>query len=87
MPCRRATSRDTTVCSAPVSSTKSIGPLPLTFTRTVTFSPTIRIGTVHVRVPPTNSTGVRPLNDSRNRISARAHIALSLCSWFGRRLT
>jgi hypothetical protein len=53
----------------------------LTFTLTITFSPSMRIGTVQAcaRSPgPAISTGVRPLNESRKRISARVQSAFSL---------
>ena len=56
-----------------------MGPPPLTFKRTKTLSFSIRIGTVQVvAVLAENSTGARPLNESRKRICARVQVAVSL---------
>ena len=88
MPSRAAVSREMTVCSAPVSSTKSIiGPL-FTLPRTMTFSFTTWKGTVCSLPSDAGSIcrGTLLPNARRNRTSARAHAAFALRSLLGSRL-
>ena len=88
MPMRAAVSREMTVCSEPVSSTKSICGPRLTLALTMIFSLITRNGIVCSlpAEPGSMWSGGREPNARRKRTSARAHAAFALRSLLGSRL-
>ena len=74
-PTRCAVSCERTICSAPVSTTRSSSAPPFTLPRTMTLSRSSRNGTVCTASRPSGETrtGTRSPNDRRKRISDRAH--------------